>query len=256
MNFASIAGFILCFVVILTGIATNGGIGEILTFVHGPSMLVTFGGSFLAVLASADSFADYIAGLKGFAEALKKPKVSVEAVAEEVFEMSGIARKEGLLALEEHANAIKDEFLKKGIRLVVDGIDPELVKNILEMEMIHKEEESTKKIHFWEDLGAMAPAWGMVGTLLGLINMMKSMGADVGNIGSGMALALITTLYGSVLANWVCSPIVRKMKKNNETEMMVMEVAIEGVLSVQAGENPQIIREKMGTFLKEKLEMA
>ena len=248
MNLASITGFILCFVIILTGIGTNGGLSSILTFVHFPSMLITFGGALLAVLAACDSFQDYIEGIKGFPEALKKPKIQAADIPEQIIELSNIARREGLLALEEKAADLENDFMKKGIMLIVDGTDPELVKDILEIEMIHKGEKNHTKVDFWEDLGAFAPAWGMIGTLLGLIYMMRSMGADTSTIGSGMSLALITTLYGSVLANWICTPIVRKMKKNNESEMLAMELTIEGILSVQAGENPRVISEKMKAF--------
>ena len=131
----------------------------------------------------------------------------------------------------------------------INGIFPALTK-----ELIQKEERLKKRIHFWEDLGAYAPAWGMVGTLLGLINMMRSMGTDAASIGSGMALALITTLYGSVLANWVCIPISRRMEKNGGQESLVMELTIEGVLSIQAGESPTIIKEKLRAFLEAKEE--
>ena len=99
-------------------------------------------------------------------------------------------------------------------------------------------------------MGSYAPAWGMVGTLLGLINMMRSMGADAGAIGAGMALSLITTLYGSLIANWICIPISRKLEKNGEQESIVMEVIIEGVLSIQAGENPRVIKEKIKSILE------
>lgn len=252
MNMASITGFILCLVVILSGIATNGGLGTIVTFLHLPSALVTFGGAFLAVLATADSFSDYLSGLKGFAEALKKPKIRTDDIWGEILELSEIARKEGLLALEERTEGMQDEFMKKGVRLMVDGTDPELVRDILETDLTHVEEKNQVKIAFWEDLGAFAPAWGMVGTLLGLINMMRSMGADVSSVGSGMSLALITTLYGSILANWICAPIVRKMKKNNNHEILVMELTIEGILSIQAGENPNVIKEKLRSFLTER----
>lgn len=248
MNLASISGFVLCFVIILVGIITNGGISSIGIYINFPSMFVTFGGAFLAVLAACDSFEDFLSGLKSFPEALKSQKVSVAQIPVKILEISELARKEGLLALEEKAGDIDDEFMKKGIMLVVDGTDPELVKDILMTEMVHKEERNRVKIDFWEDLGAMAPAWGMVGTLLGLIYMMKSMGADTASIGSGMALALVTTLYGSVMANWICAPIARKMKKNNEREMLAMELTIEGILSVQAGENPRVIGEKMKSF--------
>ena len=110
--------------------------------------------------------------------------------------------------------------------------------------------ERKKQVKFWEDLGAYAPAWGMVGTLIGLINMMKTMGSDSSAIGAGMSLALITTLYGSILANWVCIPIARKLEKNSEAEYLEMEVIIEGVLSIQAGDNTRIIKEKLKAILE------
>ena len=159
-------------------------------------------------------------------------------------------RKEGLLALEEEANKIEFEFLRKAITLIVDGSDPELVRDILESEMIHTEERNRKNINFWQDLGAYGPAWGMLGTLLGLINMMKSMGSNVDAIGSGMSLALITTLYGSMLANWICIPIGRKLEKCSNEELIIMEVVTEGVLSIQAGENTRIIREKIKSVIE------
>lgn len=252
MNIASIVGFIACFVVILIGVATNGGMASLVHYLHLPSLLVTVGGSFMAVLASADSFKDYMDGLRGFPEALKKQKVSTEQVSGEIIRLSNLARKEGLLGLEKETEAMQDPFMKKGIMLIVDGAEPELVKDILETDMVHKENRNYVKVHFWQDLGAMAPAWGMVGTLLGLVNMMNSMSADTSKIGEGMALALITTLYGSVLANWICAPIVRKMKKNNDHEMLLMELMIEGILSIQAGENPQVIKEKLKSFEEEK----
>lgn len=252
MNVASLTGFIFCFVVILIGVATNGGISSLINYLHLPSLLVTVGGSFMAVLASSDSFKDYLDGLKGFPEALKKQKVSTEQVSGEIIRLSNLARKEGLLGLEKETEAMQDPFMKKGIMLIVDGAEPELVKDILETDMVHKENRNYVKVHFWQDMGTMAPAWGMVGTLLGLVNMMLSMANDTSKIGEGMALALITTLYGSVLSNWICAPIVRKMKKNNDHEMLLMELVIEGVLSIQAGENPQVIKEKLKSFEEEK----
>lgn len=249
LNGASLTGFLMCFVAILFGIATNGGLISVLALIHGPSLIVTLGGSIFAVLTMADSFADFMDGLKGFFYAFKKPSSNPEKISEQILEMSDVARKEGLLSLEEHAGEIPEEFLNKGIQLVVDGTDPELVKDILENELFHKDERNRKRVRFWNDLGACAPAWGMVGTLLGLINMMRSMGTDASAIGAGMALALITTLYGSLIANWICIPIARKLQKSSEQENLVMEVIIEGVLSIQAGENPRIIKEKIKSIL-------
>lgn len=216
LNFASLTGFVLCFITVLFGIASNGGIGTIKNFIHFPSLLVTLGGSVFAVLITADSFGDFIDGFRSFLYAFRKPHLDPEDISEQVLSMS----------------------------------DPELVKDIMETELYHKEERDSRRVRFWQDMGASAPAWGMVGTLLGLINMMISMGTDASSIGAGMALALITTLYGSVIANWVCIPIARKLEKNSEQDSIAMEVTIEGVLSIQAGENPRVIREKLRSILE------
>ena len=164
--------------------------------------------------------------------------------------MSDTARKEGLLSLEEHAKNLPNEFLAKGVSLVVDGTDPELIRAILEAELEHKQETDKKQINFWQDFGAYSPAWGMVGTLIGLINMLKTIGSDSSAVGAGMALALITTLYGSLVANWICIPITRKLEKRSSKESLVKEIIIEGVLSIQAGENTRIIKEKIHAIVE------
>ena len=252
LNMVSMSGFLLCFVAIIFGIATNGGIGTIKNFIHGPSLIVTLGGSLFAVMITADSFSDFADGLKSFVYAFQSPNITTDYVSEQIFKMSDIARKEGLLSLEESASQIEYEFLNKGIGLIVDGSDPDLVKEILESELLHKQERDNRRVRFWQDFGGYAPAWGMVGTLLGLINMMRSMGTGADSIGAGMSLALITTLYGSIIANWICIPISRKIEKNSEKEIIVMEVTIEGVLSIQAGENSRIIKEKIKSILEVK----
>ena len=104
------------------------------------------------------------------------------------------------------------------------------------------------KVGFWDTLGAMGPAWGMIGTLVGLVNMLQNM-SDPSAIGPAMATALLTTLYGSMLANWICAPVASKLKENNGAEIMVKEIMIEGLLSIQAGENPRVIEEKLKSFL-------
>ena len=138
--------------------------------------------------------------------------------------------------------------MKKGILLIVDGTDPELVRGIMETELVSTESRHKDKISFWEDLGSMGPAWGMIGTLVGLVNMLYEMD-DPSTLGPSMAVALITTLYGSLLANWICTPVATKLKANNATEIMVKEIMIEGLLSIQAGENPRVIEEKLKSFL-------
>lgn len=251
-NTVALIGFLLCFMAIIFGIATNGGLGTILNFIHIPSLIVTLGGSVFAVMITADSLEDYLDGFKSFLSAFQKPATLPEEMSNKILSLSDVSRKEGLLSLEEHIHEIGETFLTKGLNLSIDGTEPDLVKDILENELSHKERRDKKRVRFWQDLGACAPAWGMVGTLLGLINMMRSMGTDASAIGAGMSLALITTLYGSIIANWICIPITRKLEKNSEQESLVMEVIIEGVLSIQAGENPRIIKEKLQSILEEK----
>ena len=245
-------GFLLCFMAILFGIATNGGLETIKNFIHIPSLIVTLGGSVFAVMTTADSLDDYLDGFKSFISAFQKPPTLPEDMSLKILELSDISRKEGLLSLEDHVKDIGETFLTKGLNLIIDGSEPTLVKDILENELFHKERRDKRRIRFWQDLGACAPAWGMVGTLLGLINMMRSMGTDTNAIGAGMSLALITTLYGSIIANWICIPVGRKLEKNSEQESLVMEVIIEGILSIQAGENSRIIKEKLQSILEEK----
>ncbi len=251
-NVVALIGFLLCFMAIIFGIATNGGLRTILNFIHIPSLIVTLGGSVFAVMITADSLDDYLDGFKSFLSAFQKPPTLPEEMSTKILALSDVSRKEGLLSLEEHIQEIEENFLTKGLNLIIDGTEPDLVKDILENELSHKERRDKKRVRFWQDLGACAPAWGMVGTLLGLINMMRSMGTDASAIGAGMSLALITTLYGSIIANWICIPITRKLEKNSEQESLVMEVIIEGVLSIQAGENPRIIKEKLQSILEEK----
>jgi chemotaxis protein MotA len=173
------------------------------------------------------------------------------ATIKNIIDLSNVARKEGLLSLEEAANNLEDEFLKKGILLIVDGTDPELVRAILETELTCVESRHKKTIGFWDTFGAMGPAWGMIGTLIGLVNMLKNL-EDAATIGPNMAVALLTTLYGSLIANWICAPVASKLKGNNDVEVMLKEVMIEGLLSIQAGENPRVIEEKLKSFLSPK----
>ncbi|MBO4347080.1 MAG: motility protein A [Lachnospiraceae bacterium] len=214
------------------------------------SLLITYGGAFFAVLASM-SLKDYIGGLKSFLLIFKSPKQDVPGMISKIIELSNVARKEGLLALEEVSGELDDAFMKKGILLIVDGTDPELVRAIMETELVSTEERHKKNINFWSDLGAMGPAWGMIGTLIGLVLMLQNL-SDASTIGPAMAVALITTFYGSLLANWICTPTSNKLKANNATEIACKEIMIEGLLSIQAGENPRVIEEKLKSFLAPK----
>ncbi|NLL41740.1 MAG: motility protein A, partial [Firmicutes bacterium] len=158
------------------------------------------------------------------------------------------SRREGLLALEEKAQAIDEPFLQKGIQLVVDGTDAELVRNILEIELIFLEERHRLGQKIFEQMGALSPAYGMIGTLIGLIAMLGALD-NPDQIGMGMAVALITTLYGSVASNLIFLPLAGKLGIKSDEEILLKQVMIEGILSIQAGENPRIVEEKLKSFL-------
>lgn len=251
MDLATIIGLVVCFAMIIFGIVSGDlGFAALGNFVDIPSVLITVGGTFASVLVMY-SINDFVAGLKSITLAIKSIKTNENETITNIINLSNVARKEGLLALEDAASGIDDAFMKKGILLVVDGTDPDLVRAILETEITCIEGRHKKYIAFWENVAAMGPAWGMVGTLIGLVNMLKDL-SDVATIGPNMATALLTTLYGSMIANWIGTPIAAKLKANDEAEIMVKEVMIEGLLSIQAGENPRVIEEKLKSFLSPK----
>ena len=248
MDIASIIGLILGMTLMIFGIVSNGA--SVLDYADLPSALITFGGAFASVMTS-HTMQEFLNGLKGLVLAFKAPVINTTEMIKSIIDLSNVARKEGLLSLEEAAADLEEPFLKKGILLVVDGTDPDLVRAILETELISVEDRHKKVIGFWDMVASMGPAWGMIGTLIGLLAMLKDLN-DPSSIGPAMALALITTLYGSLLANWLATPVANKLRVNNAAEMQQKEVMIEGLLSIQAGENPRVIEEKLKSFLAPK----
>ena len=253
MDLASIVGLVVGIVLIVFSIVFNEttfgfDFGNMGAFIHFPSAIITFGGTITCLITMSKGFGGFFNSLKSIGLAFKVRNFDEEATIKQIIELSNIARKEGLLSLEEVAGSIDDDFIKKGILLIVDGTDPELVSGILQTELEAIEGRHSRIIQFWTDMAAMGPAWGMIGTLIGLINMLKSLD-DPSSIGPSMSVALLTTLYGSLLANWLATPIATKLKDNSQKELTVKEVMVEGLLSIQAGENPRVIEEKLKSYL-------
>ena len=247
MDIATLVGTIVGFVMVIFGIMWGKGASVLQNFIDVPSIIITVGGSLSGIMASY-SLKDFLGNFKGVGLAFKDPKYDHGATISKIIELSKVARKEGLLALEEVAQNLDDEFMKKGILLIVDGTEPELVRGILETELMNMDERHRSVAGFFEAWAALGPAWGMIGTLIGLVNMLKDL-TDSSAIGPNMATALLTTLYGSLIANWFCTPIANKLKAQNATEYQLREIVIEGLLSIQAGENPRVIEEKLKSFL-------
>lgn len=254
LNISTVIGMVAGIVLMVFGIVFDSktmgvNFGMLGNFVDVPSVLITIGGSFTCLMTMEPSLKTYADKFSAFKLALFSPTYNDVETIKNVINLSNVARKEGLLALEETANSIDDEFLKKGILLIVDGTDPELVRSILETELGCIESRHQNVTGFWDKLASMGPAWGMIGTLIGLVNMLQDL-SDPDSIGPNMAVALLTTMYGSVLANWLCTPVSNKLKALNAAEIMMKEVTVEGLLSIQAGENPRVIEEKLKSFLK------
>jgi len=215
------------------------------------SLLITFGGTLAATLVSFPT-----------SQVVQSGRIVRKAFTSKDAEPLGIigvlvsfaekARREGLLALEDDASQLEDGFLQKGIQLVVDGTDPELVRDILQTELAFLEDRHKAGAAVFDTLGAMSPAFGMIGTIIGLIQMLKTLN-DPSSIGGGMATALVTTFYGALAANLVFIPIANKLKNRSASEVLIKEVMIEGILSIQAGDNPRIVEEKLKVFLAPKL---
>ncbi len=245
MDLGTIIGLGAGFVVVVFGIIVGGG--SINMFISIPSVLITIVGSFSALMVSNPL--SRILGIIGyFTHVIKMPNWEEERIISQLVSFSEKARREGLLALEDDLEEVDEEFLRKGIQLVVDGTDPEIIKNILYNELNQLQARHSIGIKIFDDWGKLAPAFGMIGTLIGLITMLSNL-EDKSAIGSGMSTALITTLYGAFLANLVFIPVRNKLMDRDNGESLVKEIIIEGILSIQSGDNPRILEEKLLSFL-------
>jgi chemotaxis protein MotA len=183
-----------------------------------------------------------------YGRAFKKVDIDLNHDVELIISIANVARREGLLALEDTIADIDNPFLQKGVMLIVDGTDTELIKNILETEVYFIQSRHAEGQGMVSSMAAYAPAYGMIGTLIGLIVMLKNLD-DMNSLGPAMATALITTFYGVVLANLIFTPIVKKLKAQSDMEVLQKQLYIEGLLSIQEGENPRIIRDKLSAFI-------
>lgn len=244
MEITTIAGMVLGVVCIIISISFEGVIGD---YVDGASVFVVLGGLLGGTIASypLNVLKDTA---KAVGHAFKSNNVDLNKDVEMVIEVANIARREGILALEETVANMDDPFLKKGIMLIIDGSDPELVRSIMETELAFIKERHNQAQAVLLQMSAFAPAFGMIGTLIGLINMLQNLD-DMDSLGGNMAVALVTTFYGCILANLVFTPLAKKLKIFSDDEYLRKELVLEGILSIQDGENPRIIREKLNAFL-------
>ncbi|MFP4065957.1 MAG: motility protein A [Spirochaetaceae bacterium] len=246
MDYGTIIGIGAGLMLIVMGIVTAGG--NLANYLNLPSVLIVIFGSFSAMIV-ANPLTRMLGIMRYVRNAVRVPDWQEQRIIEELVRFADKARKEGLLALEDDLETIEDEFMRKGIRLVVDGTDPEIIKNILYNDLGQLQERHETGIKIFDDWGKIAPAFGMIGTLAGLIAMLADLGGDESAIGSGMALALITTMYGAIFANLVLIPVRSKLEGHDKAETRAKEIIVEGVLSIQSGDNPRTLGEKLVAFL-------
>lgn len=243
-----IIGFVAAIGFIIYGIMAEA-VSNIGNFMDVGSIIITIGGTFAAIVMSVPvSTLTQIP--KHFKILFTGGKSNPVDYISKITELAQEARRKGLLALEDKANEYNDEFLKSSIMLIVDAIEPEKVKKILETELDFICDRHDASITLYEKGAGYAPGFGMLGTLIGLINMLKKLD-DTAQLTAGMGVALITTFYGSFLANVLFSPIASRLRSIHEDEMLCKLIVIEGIVSIQAGENPRHIEDKLLTMLSE-----
>ena len=247
MDIATIIGIFFGFSCIFISII--GGT-DIAVFVHVPSMLITVGGMISATLIHF-SLSQFL----GIAPIVKKTLFwkmpSMQKLIQDMVNYSAISRRDGALALEKQLSDIHDPFLIKSLQMVVDGQDQEFIENSLFNEIHYLQERHQEGKKIMEFMGASAPSFGMIGTLIGLVAMLTSLD-DPKNIGAGMAVALITTFYGALLANLLFIPLAGKLGIRSKQETLMREMIVEGVIGISKGEAPTAVRERMQTFVSAK----
>ena len=245
MDISTLIGTVLAFGLVLFAMAT--GDGGLIVFVHGPSLMIVFGGT-IAVTMMAFPMSDVKSIVKVMlVTAFDKISTPSEEI-ERVVEYANLARKEGLLALETKLQDVDDTFFAKGIQLVIDGFGAETVRDIMDLEAEWQGQRHSLGKKMLDQMGSFAPAFGMIGTLVGLVQMLQNL-SDPSSIGQGMATALLTTLYGAMLANMVFIPLAGKLDVRAKQEALLRELMIEGIVAIQSGEKPQLIKEKLKGFL-------
>lgn len=245
MDLATIIGLGGAFAMIVMSILTSGG--SVTTYLHVPSFFMTVMGSYFTLFVNY-SMSETLGVFNVIGLSMRVPNFGEKAIITKLMAFSDKARREGLLALEEELEDLDDEFMKKGLRLVVDGTDAEIIRTLMDNELTQMQERHAAKIGVVDAWSKLAPGMGMLGTVSGLIAMMKNL-EDKSQIGPNMAVALITTFYGAIMANVILIPVMGKLKAQDAAETKVREMIIEGVLSIQAGDNPRILALKLLSFL-------
>ena len=244
MDIATLIGVISAFGLVVSAIFMGGGL---MLFVNIPSALIVIGGTLGTTLINYP-LSDMLKVVSVVKNALFTKTMETASLVETFVNFANKSRREGILALEGEVKKVEGEFLKKGIQLSIDGLEPSEIKDILETEVEFIRSRHQLGAEIFTTMGTFAPALGMIGTLIGLVQMLQTMD-DPSSIGPAMAVALLTTFYGSLMANLVCMPIAGKLKTRSKEEVLVKEMTVEGIISLSNGDNPRILEQKLKAFI-------
>ncbi len=248
MDIATVIGIVVAFALILSSIVIGGG--SFIAFFDAPSVMVVCGGAIAATLISFP-LPNFLSVFGVMLQTLFWKVTPINKIVEQIVSLAETARKDGLLALESRVGEVEDNFVKLGIQMAIDGTRPEVMEDIMrtEIDAVATRHASGKAL--FDCMGRFAPAFGMIGTLMGLVIMLGDM-SDPSKIGAGMAVALLTTLYGAIVSNVIFLPLAEKLGFVNKAELLTMEIALRGILAIQSGENPRVIEQKLMTFVPPK----
>ncbi|MSR63028.1 MAG: flagellar motor protein [Planctomycetes bacterium] len=245
MDLATVGGLLCAFGLILFGNHLEGG--HLSSVIQPTAALIVFGGTFGAVMVGFP-MEDFVRALKSLGLFFSNKAADSGALLEEIVRYAQIARREGIIALEEHVQKATDPFFKRAFLMVVDGIDSKSIAETLELELHELDEKGEIPAKVYEAAGGYCPTVGILGAVLGLIHVMSNL-SDIEKVGSGIAVAFVATIYGVGAANLVCLPAANKLKMKHRAEMVQREMIMHGAIAIQQGENPKLIEGKLSVFV-------
>lgn len=248
LNIATLVGIVVALGGILLGQALEGG--HVQSLIQPTAAIIVLGGTFGACLVQYP-MGIALSSFKAILGAFKETKTDNKVIIQEIIRLANKARKEGVISLEADAQKISDPFLKKALTMAMDGVEPKVLRETMDLEIANLEEEAEHPIKFWTAAGGYAPTIGIIGAVLGLIHVMENL-SDPSKLGGGIAVAFVATIYGLITANIVCLPMAGKLKMQSKDLMVAKEIMLVGVISILEGENPRLIEDKLKSYLSRK----
>ncbi len=244
MDIATLIGLLFGFGIISGTIVMGGGA---MAFIHIPSMCIVIGGMLCSVLIHF-SMGQFLSIFSVVKKTFMVKIMSPSELIQQMVNFAAVSRRDGALALEEQIRKVNNKFVEKGLQMLVDGQEEDVVREMMDLEIQYIQERHGQGKKILEFMGSSAPAFGMIGTLIGLVQMLQNL-SDPAGLGKGMAIALLTTFYGAFIANMVFIPLAGKLGMYSKAEILSMEMTMEGVCAVSRGDNPTVVREKMQSFV-------